>query len=292
LRSGSYAIGFVAHRQYFQYPNGFGAGAWKGDGSFKKIMVRNAWLLGKLASLGIMHTAPIALFHNRVQAHRRRDRGLYEWYRAGRLDRWLQSCLYPNIGTTGIRDFEHFISIKGRHRHLYRQIGNHFLGLLLIVGSYFRNHEPQKIGFAARGKPVDVRYLFDRTALRAIIRGIFQRYYAGFVGTPFVGKIPVDIDELSSRMREEMGVDRYMEEIFRAADQKDMTDDAFKFFLLERGYTDEEIKHLQKGHQDIRIRSGPHLGGFNEQISLPELIEAVATMSALCIAGRFRQHQV
>ena len=99
----------------------------------------------------------------------------------------------------------------------------------------------------------------------------------------------MNVDDLSGRMTEEMGVDRYMEEIFRVADQKDMSDDAFELFLRERGYTVEELKHLPKGHRDIHIRSGPHLGGFNEQISLPELIEAVATMSALCIAGGFRQ---
>ena len=287
VHSGSYAIGFVAHKQYFHYPNDMGTGPGKNIGLFKKIIGRNAWLLGRLTSMGIMHASPIALFHNRVQAHRRRDHGLYEWYRAGRLDRWLESCLYPNIGATGIRDFEHFISIKGQNRQLYRLIGNHFLSLLLIVGSYFRNHEPQKVGFTDRGKPVDVRYLFDRTALITIIYTIFQQYYEGFVRVPYRGKIPLNVDDLSGRMTEEMGVDRYMEEIFRVADQKAMTDDAFELFLHERGYSRAEIKHLQKGHLDIRIRSGPHLGGFNEQISLPELIEAVATMSALCIAGRF-----
>ena len=289
LHSGSYAIGYIAHRQYFEYPNQLDAEAGKNTGLFKKIISRNAWLLGKLASLGIMHTSPIALFHNRVQAHRRRDRGLYEWYRAGRLDRWLESCLYPNIGTTGVRDFEHFISIKGANRQLYRLVGNHFLSLLLVAGSYFRNHEPQKVGLTTRGEPVDVRYLFDIGTLTKIIRGIFEQYYAGFVGAPFFGKIPLNLENLSGRMAEEMGVDRYMEEMFRVADQKDMTEDAFQFFLHESGYTLEEIKQLQKGRQDIRIRSGPHLGGFNEQISLPELIEAVAAMSALCIAGRFRR---
>ena len=136
---------------------------------------------------------------------------------------------------------------------------------------------------------MDVRYLFDRTALTRIIRGIFDRYYDGFVGEPFCGKMPLNIDDLSCRMAEEMGVDRHMEEIFRVPDQKAMTDDAFKCFLRERGYTDEDVMHLKKGEQDISIWSGPHLGGFNEQISLPELIEAVATMSALCIAGRFRK---
>ena len=78
-----------------------------------------------------------------------------------------------------------------------------------------------------------------------------------------------------------------MEEVFRVADQQAMTDDAFSSFLLERGYSDEAVRRMEKGHEDILIQSGPHLGGFNEQISLPELIQAVATMSALCIAGRF-----
>ena len=33
--------------------------------------------------------------------------------------------------------------------------------------------------------------------------------------------------------------------------------------------------------------SGPHLGEFNRQISLPELVDSTAAMSAMCIAGRF-----
>ena len=287
LRNNSYAISFIAHRDYFKYPNHAGTDAGPDKQLFMEIICRNAWLLGRLSSMGIVHTAPIALFHNRVQVHRRRDRGLYEWFRAGRLDRWLESCFYPNIGTTGIRDFEHFISVKASSRHLYRLIGNHFLSLLLIAGSYFRNQDPQKTGLTSWGKPVDARYLFDRAMLADIIQGIFKRYYEGFVGEPYFGKMPLNIDDLSARMVEEMGVDRHMEELLRVVDQNVMTDDGFGVFMRERGYTDEEIMHLRKGRQDLLIQSGPHLGGFNEQISLPELIQAVATMSALCIAGRF-----
>ena len=44
---------------------------------------------------------------------------------------------------------------------------------------------------------------------------------------------------------------------------------------------------MQPGQSDILINSGPHLGDFNRQISLPELIEATAAMSAVCIAGRY-----
>jgi hypothetical protein len=78
-----------------------------------------------------------------------------------------------------------------------------------------------------------------------------------------------------------------MEEILRVTDQKVMTDDEFEFFMKQRGYSDQKINELQKGIKDIVIHSGPHLGAFNDSISLPELIESVATMSALCIAGRY-----
>ena len=45
---------------------------------------------------------------------------------------------------------------------------------------------------------------------------------------------------------------------------------------------------MEKGAADIVILSGPHLGGFNRPISLPEMIEAVAGMAAVCVADRFR----
>jgi hypothetical protein len=35
--------------------------------------------------------------------------------------------------------------------------------------------------------------------------------------------------------------------------------------------------------------TGPHLGGFNQPISLPELIAFAAACAARCVAGRFRQ---
>ena len=38
---------------------------------------------------------------------------------------------------------------------------------------------------------------------------------------------------------------------------------------------------------DIPLTTGPHLGGFNQQISLPELIEFVAAASAGVIGALF-----
>jgi hypothetical protein len=90
-------------------------------------------------------------------------------------------------------------------------------------------------------------------------------------------------------MIDEMGVDRHMEEILRAADQREMTDDAYRHFLMDRGYPEEKIRDFPKGQGDITIHTGPHLGEFNQRISLPEIIETVGSMSALCIFGKYRQ---
>jgi hypothetical protein len=282
-----YGICFVADKDYFRYPNDSAASCRLNPDQFKEVLIRNAWLMGKLTAMGVLHLAPIPLFHNRVQVNRRRDRGLYEWYRGGRLDRWLDSCSYPNLGVTGVRDFEHLITFKGSNQTLYRHMGNHFLSLLLIAGSYFRNKVPELVGFTERGKPVDARFLFDQKFLEEIIGGIFQNYYEGFIGSQFAGHLPVDSAKLSERMIEEMGVDRYMTEYLRVADQDEMSDGEFKAFLSSRGQSREANKGVAKGLKDILVHSGPHLGGFNQQISLPELIESVATMSALCLFCKF-----
>ena len=282
-----YAIGFIADKDYFVYPNDTIKERRLSFEKFSEVLSKNAWLLGKLCSTGIIHSAPIPLFHNRVQRHRRNDHGLYEWRRAGRLDRWLESCSYPNLGLSGIRDFEHFICFKGMSRNLYKHIGVHILSLLLIAGSYFRNKDKSRVGIDSHGKPVDTRDLFDKQLLKELVSDIFNSYYHGFVGTKFMGKIPVDLEKLAVRMIEEMGVDRYMEETLRIADQIEITDDEFTDYLKQKGYSQNKIKTLEKGKKDIVIESGPHLGEFNRGISLPEIIEAVETISALSIVGRY-----
>jgi len=292
LHPKGHAIGFIADKDYFTYPNETEKERQLTHNKFGEVMFRNAYLLGKLTSLGIVHSAPIPLYHNRVQRERRRDHGLYEWPRAGRLDGWLDSCSYPNLGLTGIRDFEHLIGFKGVSRRLYIHMGAHFLSLLLVAGSYFRNKDRDRIGFDTRGRPVDARDLFDKPFLEELIHNIFISYYHGFVGKVFDGQAPLDLEVLSSRMIDEMGVDRHMEEVLRVADQKQMTDKAFREFLESKGYSLDEIRKLKKGIEDITIHSGPHLGGFNERISLPELIESIGTMSALCIAGKYLREKL
>jgi hypothetical protein len=287
LHPESYAISFVVDGDYFGYPNDDRKEKILTNAEFKEVIFRNAYLLGTLSSVGIVHTAPLPLFHNRVQRNRRRDQGMYEWQRAGRLDRWLESCRYPNFGLTGIRDFEHFAGIESKSRSIYRYIGVHILSLLLVSGSYFRNKDSERVGFDSDGKPVDARHLFDKELLKELIDGIFRNYYRGFVSSEFKGYFPVDLDHFVSRMIDEMGVDLHMEEILRPADQNEMTDEGFNSFLIRRGFSEEEIFTFQKGSEDIIINSGPHLGEFNHHISLPELIEVIETMASLCIAGRY-----
>ena len=285
-------IAFITSSEYFCYPNEHSPDRLLPVEIFYEIITRSAMLLGELAAAGIIHTAPIPLFHNRVQRHRRDDGGLYQWPKGGRLDRWLSSCQFPNIGKTGIRDFEHFLSFNGSSRKLYEYIGSHIFSLVLICGSYFRNIDEQITGLDACGHPVDARHLFDQQFLEKTVTGIFTNYYKGFTGSDFFEPFPVDIDHLTERLIDEMGVDRHMEEILRVAEQNIMNDLDFFEFLSSRGYTAKQISTLEKGKADITILTGPHLGGFNQPISTPELIEFTAAAAALCISDRYCQEKI
>ncbi|MCG6911269.1 MAG: SidJ-related pseudokinase [Deltaproteobacteria bacterium] len=287
LHPKGYAICFWADNTYFGYPNETCPGRRLGSRRFREVMFRNARILGRMAAMGILHDALIPLFHNRTQRGRRDDRGAYQWVRAGRLDRWLHSCAYPNIGVSGVRDFEHLLASDGKNGHFYLTIGQHFLSLLLVAGSYFRNKDTNLVGLDADGRPVDARGLFEKTVLEKIITGLFRNYYKGFVGRRFQGAVPLDPKRLSNRMIEEMGVDRHMEELVRVADQQTMTTAEFRSFLIDRGVAEERVGTYEKDRADIVINSGPHLGAFNAAISVPELIEAAGSMAAMCVAGKF-----
>jgi hypothetical protein len=84
-----------------------------------------------------------------------------------------------------------------------------------------------------------------------------------------------------------MGVDRFMEEIFRVVDQQEMSDDELRQFLMDRGVSSEEAALRERGKEDITLFTGPHLGRFNDRISVPELIQFVSAASALCVADRY-----
>jgi len=290
-----HAICFRVHRSYFSYPNHPRNSTGPGEAQYpmisrtacRRVLSHNARLFGLLAARGIVHTAPIPLFHNRVQRHRREDRGLYEWRRGGRLDQWLASCRYPNISRSGIRDFEHFSAFEGPARRLYAHIGSHVFSLVLVAGSYCRNHDPARVGLDASGEPVDARDLFDPAWLQQVLQDVFNSYYEGFTGCPPTGSPPCDMEGLCARLIEEMGVDRHMEEILRGAEQQTMTREEFDAFLAARGFSRQAIAMLEKGRQDIQILTGPHLGGFNQRISVPELTEYAAALAALCIMDRY-----
>lgn len=273
-----YAIAYKASKGYFTYPNSTGNVLPK-DAVFE-ILTRNAWLLGAFLSKGLVHTAPIPLFHNRVQRDRRKDGGVYLWTKGGRLDRWLESSKYPNLGESGLRDFEHIETLNNKGRNLYEYIGMHILSLILVAGSYFRNSQENK------NDTEDYRYLFDESFFKNLIENIFIKYYEGFTGECISKKVSINYDCLTRRLIDEMGVDNHMEEILRVADQNEMTETAFNNFLKNRGYPEGGIR-CEKGKEDVITRTGPHLGGFNQKISVPELIEFLETTAGLCIAGKF-----
>jgi hypothetical protein len=192
------------------------------------------------------------------------------------------------VGPTGIRDFEHFVGAPIPPLTLYRYLGNHFLSLVLIAASYFRNAEPQRIGIDAAGRPVDARDLFDAALLKRWITGVFDAYYRGFVGSAPAEPLPIELDAVVARMVEEMGVDRHMDEVLRRADQLSMSDEAFVRHVTRCG---DSRRKVNKGETDIVVRTGPHLGAFNDTISLPELILLIESMAAVCMAGRYRRRR-
>ncbi|MFP3980620.1 MAG: SidJ-related pseudokinase [Desulfobacterales bacterium] len=282
-----HAIAFKVYKSYFRYPNHPAEAGMLPKAECRRVLAQSAHIFGRLASRDIIHTAPIPLFHNRVQRHRREDHGLYQWHRGGRLDQWLASCRYPNFCKSGIRDFEHLIAFDGPARRRYEHIGAHAFSLILVAGSYCRNHDEARIGLDAQGQPVDARDLFDRVWLKHVLNDVFCNYYEGFTGQPFSGSLPCDLDRLSRRLVAEMGVDRHMEEILRVAEQQSMSPAEFRDFLGQRGFDPQTIQTIKKGEQDIRIMTGPHLGGFNERISVPELTQYAAALSARCIMDRY-----
>ena len=285
------ALAYRADADYFRYPN-CPAGPQRLSGEqVCETLGRCACLLGQTLAHDLVQTAPIPLFHNRTQRHRRADGGRYEWPRAGRLDRWLASCRYPNMARSGLRDFEHFRLLADTAFTRYEWIGVHLISLILVAGSYFRTAAPERVGQDAAGRPVDARDLFDPLLLGAMIRSICEGYRRGFVGLGVRGPLPFDLETVVARMIEEMGVDRHMEEVLRSVDQNGMSREAFASFLMARGFSRAQAAAVRRGQADIVLQSGPHLGGFNQTISLPELIHMTGAVAVDCVVRRFRRER-
>jgi len=279
------AIAFLTTPDYFAYPNEPLAPMETHQAI--GVMQRAAFLFGHLAAQGILHTAPVPLFHNRVQTDRREDDGVYLWQKGGRLDRWLASCRFPNFGLSGLRDFEHMSTAQElTTADYYRIMGDQILSLLLVTGSHFRSRE----GAAALSHAPDTsdhRRWFDTDQLTAMLEAIMTGYHKGFTGDDQKPPGGIDVGTLAGRMIEEMGRDIHMEEILRTRDQQEMGEKDFTRFLTDRGYSDEEAQRVPRGAADIILFTGPHLGRFNGKISCPELIEFTATLASITITDGF-----
>lgn len=191
-----------------------------------------------------------------------------------------------------MRDLEHLEASDGSATKLYFHIGAQLMSLLLAAGSYFRNRAPERFGVTSSGAPVDARDLFDRTCLMDLVQGICRRFFAGFTGERDL-ELPIpDMEILVDRMIDEMGVDTHMIEVLRVPDQEAMNDREFRRFLQSRGLAPATAASFKRGEREITLRTGPHLGGFNQGISLPELIRFLETAAALCIARRFEKERV
>ena len=159
--------------------------------------------LAKLTARGVIHTALIPLFHNREQINTRTDQGVYRWWAkvAGRLDRWRESCLFPNLRLSGLADFEHVeIRAATSPQDMQHLIGDQLLSISLVLGSCFRN-----------------RVEFDQKAISKILEDCFLTYYHEFTDTDSPIADCIDWDLLAFRMSEEMGEDKYMNAIIRGA---------------------------------------------------------------------------
>lgn len=279
------AIVFTTVASYYQYPNE-GFGTCHTPEAIAAVFRKNARLLGHFTANGIIHTALIPLFHNRIQQRRRQDRGVYRWEQGGRLDRWLESCQYPNFAVSGLRDFEH-LSPLIKPLKLHHYLGEHLLGFFLVLGSTFRNTAPHCVGWDDNNLPYDTTHLFDTDFFYETMQQIIHDYFEAVTGNRFDALDLIFSKNLILKLVREMGVDRHMEETLRIQDQRSMDNDYFLSLLRSRGIDESRIADFVKGEADILLTSGPHLGGFNQPISVPELIEFLFCFSSLCIADRY-----
>ena len=280
------AIGFTCTPDYYAYPNE--PSHVLSQTQTLDLFGENAQKLGALTARGIIHTALIPLFHNRVQQNRRNDNGEYLWELGGRLDQWLNSCKFPNFAASGIRDFEHILCLQNGKK-LHHFIGEHLLGFILVIGSYFRARAPERVGRDRDGAAVDTRHHFDADLMARLIQGVVEGYCMGLNQScpPSLAQLPYR--DLCSELIEKMGMDEFMEEILRVRDQEEMSRLEFNAFLEERGVASPSA--FEKGIAEIELITGPHLGGFNQPISTPGLIEFLFQATAILVLEHY-QNQI
>jgi len=131
--------------------------------------------------------------------------------------------------------------------------------------------------------PCDTRDLFSPALFRDLVEGVCRAYFRGLAGKDCPRDIDLSPQPLIDALVLAMGQDVHMEEILRVRDQENMSPEGFNAFLKKRGITWEPLK----GDQDIVLNTGPHLGGFNQPISVPQLIDHLFRLSAFCTAHCF-----
>ncbi|MGD0951195.1 MAG: HEAT repeat domain-containing protein [Methanotrichaceae archaeon] len=188
------AICYLTDRNYFVYLN---------DPLLSKDDVQKGLAfcsqdLARLMASGMIHTSLIPLFHDRERVSGRggKDGGTYHWHRKipGRLERWLESCRYPNLRMSGIADLEHIeLHRTISSRDLQIHIGEHLLSMSLILGSYFRHREE-----------------FDQKAIASTLKDCFEKYCSALAGSERHLDGCIDWIELADRMIDEMEGDKYM----------------------------------------------------------------------------------
>ena len=273
---GACCIVFIPCPGYYEYPNLKGTAREQIKASFFK----SALTLGRLSSQGLFHTALIPLFHNRVQQNRRNDNGRYLWEHAGRLDQWLNSSLFPNFAASGLRDFEHIVC-RTKPLDLEHYTGEYLLSFILVAGSCFRNKAPHRRGTDNTHPHVDTRDLFCPDLFESLLTGVCEHYFKGLTESETFDPTPFNIPALIEKLIKKMGLDEHMQEALRVQDQLAMDDEQFEKFLADRGVTVIPAK----GKEEIILFTGPHLGEFNQPISIPELIEFLFKFSAFCVAS-------
>lgn len=286
------AIGLVVPREYFDYVNSLPRYP-SGPDRLTEVLTRGGYLLGVLLSMGIIHCDVIPLFHRSL----RRPPISFQWWLGGRICTWEAFCRYPNMGRTGIRDFEHLIS--WRHDPapegysgpgaLYKLIGAHILSLLLLIGSALRGTGDGNAESAAEGdRPGDFRARFDSLYLGGLLRDTLGSYYRGLTGSdcPFWGSI--DCDRVAAAIRDTMGRDLRMSSRFRKEDQVTVQADEFREILRAGGYAPEVIEGIEKGRHDLYVIDGPHLEEGSAETLPAEIRRAVEVFAGLCYIGLLR----
>ncbi len=98
-----------------------------------------------------------------------------------------------------------------------------------------------------------------------------MNYYEEFVGQPYQGQAPRDLDALTSRWLMPWALTVAWKNL-RVHEQERISDAELYQYLKERGASDVHIRTAWHAASYISLSTGPHMGEFNGHISPPELI--------------------